>query len=200
VPVSQHGWEQASIGGVVVDPENGQAAEIVRIGVDEWRRGIRFGECRGEMEGAAHSFFCRSGGMPTPVSRTEKFSTTSGDEVSAALVTCRIASANRAAAQLPPRSASFSGRERPNRHETLAASNEPIAAALVCAHMVKFLLWCVLLLLCWPLALFALIAYPIVWLLLIPFRIVGIAVDGVLGLLRAIVMLPVRVIGGSRAL
>ena len=63
----------------------------------------------------------------------------------------------------------------------------------------KFLLWCVLLLLCWPLALLALVAYPFVWILLIPFRIVGIAVDGVLGLLHGIVMLPVRLLSGPRA-
>jgi hypothetical protein len=61
---------------------------------------------------------------------------------------------------------------------------------------VKFLLWCLLLVFCWPLALLALILYPLVWILLIPFRIVGIAVDGVLGLMRAVVMLPVRVLGG----
>jgi hypothetical protein len=61
-----------------------------------------------------------------------------------------------------------------------------------------FLLWCVLLVLCWPVALLALIAYPLVWILLIPFRIVGIAVDGVLGLLRAIVMFPVRLVSGPR--
>jgi len=61
----------------------------------------------------------------------------------------------------------------------------------------KFLLWCILLVLCWPLALLALIVYPLVWLLLLPFRIVGIAVDGVLGLLRAVVMFPARVVGGS---
>jgi hypothetical protein len=66
--------------------------------------------------------------------------------------------------------------------------------------VVKFLLWCVLLVLCWPVALLALILYPLVWILLIPFRILGIAVDGVLGLLRAIVMLPVRVVSGPRAL
>ena len=66
--------------------------------------------------------------------------------------------------------------------------------------MVKLLLWCVLLVLCWPLALFALILYPIVWILLIPFRICGIAVEGVLGLLRGIVMLPANLIGGRRAL
>ena len=52
--------------------------------------------------------------------------------------------------------------------------------------MVKFLLWCILLVICWPLALLALIAYPFVWLLLLPFRIVGIAVDGVFALLKAI--------------
>jgi hypothetical protein len=63
-----------------------------------------------------------------------------------------------------------------------------------------FLLWCVLLVLCWPLALLALILYPLVWLVLIPFRMLGIAVDGALGLLRAIVMLPARVLGGPRGL
>jgi hypothetical protein len=63
---------------------------------------------------------------------------------------------------------------------------------------VKFILWCILLVLCWPLALLALIVYPLVWILLIPFRIVGIAVDGVLGLLRAVVMFPARVVGGPR--
>lgn len=62
----------------------------------------------------------------------------------------------------------------------------------------KFLLWCILLVLCWPLALLALIVYPLVWILLLPFRIVGIAVDGVLGLLRAVVMFPARVVGGPR--
>ena len=59
--------------------------------------------------------------------------------------------------------------------------------------MIKFLLWCILLVLCWPLALAALILYPLVWLLLLPFRIVGIAVEGALGLVWAIVTLPVRV-------
>ncbi|MGH9716062.1 MAG: hypothetical protein ACRD4R_04940 [Candidatus Acidiferrales bacterium] len=62
--------------------------------------------------------------------------------------------------------------------------------------MVAFLLWCLLLVLCWPLALLALILYPIVWLLLLPFRIVGIAVGGVLDLLGAILMLPGRVLRG----
>jgi hypothetical protein len=66
--------------------------------------------------------------------------------------------------------------------------------------VVRFLLWCILLVLYWPLALLALVAYPIVWILLIPFRLVGIAVDGVLGLLRGIVMLPVRLVSGPRTL
>jgi len=64
----------------------------------------------------------------------------------------------------------------------------------------NFLLWCILLVLCWPLALLALVAYPLVWILLIPFRIVGIAVDGVLGLLRAIVTFPLRLVTGPRSL
>ena len=58
----------------------------------------------------------------------------------------------------------------------------------------KFLLWCVLLIFCWPLALFALILYPIVWLLLLPFRILGIAVHGVLELVAALIMLPARLL------
>jgi hypothetical protein len=60
--------------------------------------------------------------------------------------------------------------------------------------MVKFLLWCILFVLCWPLALLALVAYPFVWLLLLPFRIVGIAVHGALALVWAVVMLPVRLL------
>jgi hypothetical protein len=60
--------------------------------------------------------------------------------------------------------------------------------------MVKFLLWCVLLVLCWPLALIALILYPVVWLLLLPFRIVGIAVGGVMALITSIIMLPARLL------
>ena len=70
----------------------------------------------------------------------------------------------------------------------------------VCPGVARFLLWCILLVLCWPLALLALVVYPLVWILLIPFRLVGIAVDGVLGLLRGIVMLPVRLVSGPRAL
>jgi hypothetical protein len=66
--------------------------------------------------------------------------------------------------------------------------------------MVKFLLWLLLLAVCWPLALLALVAWPIVWVLLLPFRLLGIAVDGIFALLRAIVMLPARLLGsGPRA-
>ena len=60
--------------------------------------------------------------------------------------------------------------------------------------MLKFLLWCILLFLCWPLALLALIDYPIVWVLLIPFRFAGIAVGGVFELIGEIIMLPVRLL------
>ena len=60
--------------------------------------------------------------------------------------------------------------------------------------MIKFLLWLILFVLCWPLALVALIFYPLIWLLLIPFRIVGIAVTGVLELIWALVTLPVRLL------
>jgi len=65
--------------------------------------------------------------------------------------------------------------------------------------MVKFLLWCILLVFCWPLALLALVLYPIVWLLLLPFRIFGIAVGGILALLAAIITFPARVLGGPHA-
>ena len=58
----------------------------------------------------------------------------------------------------------------------------------------KFLLWCILLVLCWPLALAALVLYPLVWLLLLPVRIVGIAVGGVLSLVWALVTLPARLL------
>jgi hypothetical protein len=65
--------------------------------------------------------------------------------------------------------------------------------------MTGLLLWVLLLIVCWPLAILALVLYPLVWVLLLPFRLLGIAVDGVLGLLRAILFLPARVIGGARA-
>jgi hypothetical protein len=64
--------------------------------------------------------------------------------------------------------------------------------------MIGFLLWLLLLVVCWPLALLALVLYPIVWLLLLPFRLVGLAVEGVFELLRAIIMLPARVLSGRQ--
>lgn len=64
--------------------------------------------------------------------------------------------------------------------------------------MVTFVLWCILFVLCWPLALLALLLYPLVWLLLLPFRLLGVAVDGVLELLRAVVTLPARLLGSRR--
>ncbi len=66
--------------------------------------------------------------------------------------------------------------------------------------MTKFLLWLLLLVLCWPLALFALILYPFVWLLLLPFRLLGVAVDAVFELLTAILMLPARVLRGPKGM
>ena len=60
--------------------------------------------------------------------------------------------------------------------------------------MLTFVLWCLLFILCWPLALAALFLYPIVWLLLLPFRLLGIAVHGVLGLVSAIILLPFKVL------
>lgn len=60
--------------------------------------------------------------------------------------------------------------------------------------MVKFLLWCILFVLCWPLALLALVLYPFVWLLLLPFRLVGIAVGGALALVSGIIFLPARML------
>lgn len=64
--------------------------------------------------------------------------------------------------------------------------------------MVKFLLWMILLVLCWPLAILALVLYPVIWLFLLPFRLVGIAVGGVFELIKVLFMLPARVLGGSR--
>jgi hypothetical protein len=62
--------------------------------------------------------------------------------------------------------------------------------------MVKLLLWLVLLALCWPLAVVALVLYPLIWLVLLPFRLLGIVVDGAFALVRALFMLPSRVLGG----
>jgi hypothetical protein len=66
--------------------------------------------------------------------------------------------------------------------------------------MAAFFLWCILFVLCWPLAIIALILYPFVWLILLPFRIAGIAVGGVLALLSAILFLPVRLLRGPHAI
>ena len=64
--------------------------------------------------------------------------------------------------------------------------------------MLTFLLWCILLFFCWPLALVVLFLYPIVWLILLPFRILGFAVEGVLELLKGIILLPARLLRGPR--
>ena len=66
--------------------------------------------------------------------------------------------------------------------------------------MAAFFLWCILLVVCWPLALLAVVLYPIVWLLTLPFRLVGIAVNGVFSLLSALFFLPVRILRGPRAI
>jgi len=63
--------------------------------------------------------------------------------------------------------------------------------------MAKFLLWCILLVICWPVAVLAILLYPVVWLLLLPFRLVGMAVGGVLEFIRAIIFLPARILGGG---
>jgi len=65
--------------------------------------------------------------------------------------------------------------------------------------MTKFLLWIILLLLCWPLAIIALIAYPFVWLLLLPFKLVGITVNGVLDLVKVLITLPARILRSTSA-
>jgi hypothetical protein len=65
--------------------------------------------------------------------------------------------------------------------------------------MAAFLLWCILFVICWPLALLALVLYPFIWLVLLPFRLIGIAVHGVFDLLRAILFLPARVLRGPHA-
>ncbi len=64
--------------------------------------------------------------------------------------------------------------------------------------MIKFLLWLLLLVVCWPLAILALLLWPLVWLLSLPFRLLGIAVDGVFGVLRGIITLPARILGVAR--
>ncbi len=64
--------------------------------------------------------------------------------------------------------------------------------------MVKFLLWLLLFILCWPVALLALLLFPIVWLLLLPLRILGFAVNGILEFIKALFLLPARLLGGAR--
>jgi hypothetical protein len=63
--------------------------------------------------------------------------------------------------------------------------------------MISFLLWVLLFVICWPLAILALVLWPLVWLIALPFRLLGIAVEGVFGLLRAVITLPARVLGGG---
>ncbi len=63
--------------------------------------------------------------------------------------------------------------------------------------MLSFLVWLVVFLLCWPLALLALVLYPVVWLLMLPFRLIGVGVEAVFELLRSIVMLPARILRGA---
>jgi len=65
--------------------------------------------------------------------------------------------------------------------------------------MIKFLLWLLLLVFCWPLALLALVLYPLVWLICLPFKLLGVAVEGVLEFVKALVLLPARVLGGRPA-
>ena len=62
--------------------------------------------------------------------------------------------------------------------------------------MAAFLLWLILLVVCWPLALLALVLYPLIWLLLLPFRLLGFAVEGVFGLVKGLFLLPARLLGG----
>jgi hypothetical protein len=80
------------------------------------------------------------------------------------------------------------------------ACTERFAAATDEVAMAAFFLWIILFFLCWPLALLALVLYPIVWLLTLPFRIAGIAVHGVLSLFSAIFMLPARLLRGPRVI
>jgi hypothetical protein len=63
--------------------------------------------------------------------------------------------------------------------------------------MIAFLLWCILFVLCWPVAILALVVYPMVWLLLLPFRLVGVTLRGVFELLRAMILLPFRILGAA---
>ena len=75
---------------------------------------------------------------------------------------------------------------------------ELLRGVVVSISMLTFLVWLLLLILCWPLALAALLLYPIVWLLALPFRLVGITLEGVFRLLAAIILLPARLLRGPR--
>ena len=70
----------------------------------------------------------------------------------------------------------------------------------LCAHlgftMFKFLLWLILLVICWPLAILAILLYPIIWLIMLPFRLIGITVDAIFQLIKVIITLPARVLKG----
>jgi len=79
-----------------------------------------------------------------------------------------------------------------------AARERGITGLLGGSLMVKFLLWLILLVICWPLALLALLLYPVVWLLLLPFRLLGITVSAVFDLLKAVITLPARLLKGGR--
>ena len=93
----------------------------------------------------------------------------------------------------PPTHAAFSGCRASRGLQGTHSDSLPYSASGG-SLLLTFVLWCILFVLCWPIALAALFLYPIVWLLLLPFRIVGIAVDGVLTLVWAIVTLPVRLV------
>jgi hypothetical protein len=82
---------------------------------------------------------------------------------------------------------------QPDQAETPRAEGRIIEEE---APMAKFLLWVILFVLCWPIAVVALIAYPFVWLILLPFKLVGIAVGGVFAFLKALLFLPARLLGG----
>jgi hypothetical protein len=82
----------------------------------------------------------------------------------------------------------------PTRQERCQCNCHPRSRVL--HHMIKLLLWLLLFVLCWPLALLALVLWPLIWLLLLPFRIVGIAVEGVFQFLKAVLFLPARLLGG----
>jgi hypothetical protein len=81
--------------------------------------------------------------------------------------------------------------------QRLPSAARTCAAAVRIFIVTRFLLWLLLLVVCWPLALLALVLYPLVWLIALPFRLVGIAVEGVFELLRAVVLLPARVLGAK---